>query len=685
MSTRSGALRSLNDIANFIYRNALITSTGIDENGQKQLPANWSAASVFCTGDPILSPCDGPTKTTGPLSPECLIYLWQNAGANEKIGPTYTGYGSSLITDSSNPQYCKATGTLSPIDANGANKQDVIAWWQTKGGVDAVKKIMSDTHAAANAQISTDDERLPYIRQCYGEITLANRPLPPPQTMDECPASTTSLINSIFKIKRGNILNPSFSVSSDYTIVMNITPRGVVNEWSSLIHMTTGKDQFEYGARVLAIFFYPGYVSKLAIHIDHSTSPGWAARETDTNGLDLPLKIGKKSQLVINCSGPKITISVDGTVYGTFTRDGFRYRGKVIVYASDPWYAPANCLITGLCYGRALTNIPPSVVSSETIVVSLLSKAMLYSKDGGNSWKTCGENVFPPSFESRVYFILNNGNQWLAGGPSSRGTRLATSKDGINWTEVASMVNRGAAWSGCYSAVWTGDSWIILELLLPSYTVQAYYSYDGISWSPMKLGSNPGVTQIALGNSTLVAVCGGIKRGGNPANHAIYYSLDNGDSWDFAQGADDYFQGDANLQCVGFNGTYFVAGGCSTAAGYPPIMLYSSNGINWRKANIPAGVNQRIFSVKSNGRMWVCSAGSDGLLYSTDTVNWTRSYQPVIVQGATWPNGSPHGIKWTGTEWYAGCNNGAVSSSDGINWKIASVSKLASVGIDAIG
>jgi hypothetical protein len=685
MSKRDGSLRSLNDIADFVYNNALITSTGIDKNGRKQLPANWSAASMFCTGVPISSPCDGPTKATGPLSAECISYLWQNAGANQNIGPTYNGYGTSLITDSTDPQYCTAKGTLSPTDINGVNKPEVIAWWQTKGGVDAVKKIMSDTYAAANAQISSDDERMPYIRQCYGELTLADRPLPAPQPMDDCPASTTSLIKSIFKPKRDNMLNSSFSISPDYTIVMNITPRGVVNEWSSLIHMTTGKDQFEYGSRVLAIFFYPGYVSKLAIHIDHSSSPGWAARETDTKGLDLPLTIGKKSQLVINCNGSKITISVDGTVYGNFTREGLRYRGKVKVYASSPWYPPANCLITSLCYGRALSTIVPAVVSSNTTVIAIISRAMIYSNDGGNNWKPCGENAFPSSLESRVYFILNNGSQWLAGGPSSSGTRLAVSKDGINWTEVASMVNRGATWSSYYSGVWTGDSWIIMELLLPSYQTKALYSYDGISWSEMQIGVNSYVTEIAAGKSTLVAVCGGIKRGANPANHAIYYSLDNGDSWDFAPNVDDYFQGDANLQCVGFNGTYFVAGGCSTAAGYPPIMLYSSNGINWTKANIPAGVKGRIWSAKSNGTMWVSSAGTDGLLYSTDTVNWTRSYQPEIVQGATWPNGSPHGIKWTGSEWYAGCNNGVVSSPDGINWKIAPVSKLINAHVDALG
>jgi len=690
MSNLDGSLRSSNDIANFIYNNAVITSTGIDENGQRQSLSNWSEASMFCTGNPILSPCEGPTKTSGPLSSECIIFLWQNGGANNSFGPTYSGYGSSLTPGSSNPQYCRPTGTLSPIDPNGSLKPEVITWWQSKGGIDAVKKIMSDTYAAANAQSSTDNERLPYIRQCYGNLNLANRPpAPPAPSIEACPPSTTSLITSPFRPTRGKILNPSFTTSDNFTITMNITPRAVVNEWSSLIHMTTEKNEEEYGSRVFAIFFYPGYVSKVAIHIDHSTNPGWAARVTDTNGLDVPLAIDKKSQFVVTCNGPTITITVDGMVCGTFTRNGLRYRGRVKVYASSPWYASANCIISQLCYGRNVvvnTNtIQSPSASSSIIIVTPPSKGLFYSNNT-TTWTNTAINEFPPAFESRVYFIVNNGSQWLAGGPSSRGTRLATSRDGITWTEITTMVNRGAAWSGYYSCVWTGNSWIILELLLPNYSTKALYSYDGISWSEMQVGTNPGVTQIAAGRSTLVAVCGGIKRGANPANHAIFYSLDNGDSWDFAPGVDDYFGGDANLECVGFNGTYFVAGGCATAAGYPPIMLYSSNGINWSKANIPGGINGRIFSVKSNGAMWVSSAGTDGLLYSTDSINWTRSYQPEIVRGATWPNGSRHGIKWSGSAWFVGCNNGVVTSPNGVNWTIlSSVSQICNNGTDAIG
>jgi hypothetical protein len=185
MSNTDGSLRNLNDISDFIYNKALIAYTGIDENGQKQTIQDWSDASLFCTGVAITSPCDGPGKETGPLSADCLVYLWKNAGANNPLGATYSGYGTSLFPSGSSdaPQYCQATGTLSPSDANGKIKEDIVVWWQDKGGVTAVKKIMSDIYAAANAQASSDDQRSPYITQCYGSIPMAKPPAMNPSTI----------------------------------------------------------------------------------------------------------------------------------------------------------------------------------------------------------------------------------------------------------------------------------------------------------------------------------------------------------------------------------------------------------------------------------------------------------------------------------------------------------------------
>jgi hypothetical protein len=195
MTSPDGSSRTINDIANYIYVNAIITSTGIDDTGNKKTIQDWSAASVFCTGKEINSPCEGPEKDTGPLSPECIIYLWNNQGSsklwngnNNPIGPTYDYANAySLFRNGMVLRGCQASGYMSPIDTHGTHKKPVIEYWQTQGGVNNVKTMMRNLHAAANAQAASDDTRAPYFKNCYGNIDYAARPPPIPPPM---PAET---------------------------------------------------------------------------------------------------------------------------------------------------------------------------------------------------------------------------------------------------------------------------------------------------------------------------------------------------------------------------------------------------------------------------------------------------------------------------------------------------------------
>ena len=62
--------------------------TGKDKNNRILSIPEWNEASMFATGVPINTPCDGPGGTP-PLSRECLNYLYKNKGAGGRIGSTY--------------------------------------------------------------------------------------------------------------------------------------------------------------------------------------------------------------------------------------------------------------------------------------------------------------------------------------------------------------------------------------------------------------------------------------------------------------------------------------------------------------------------------------------------------------------------------------------------------------------
>ena len=169
---------TINDIANYIYEQAIITSTGNNLAGQKLTVPQISVASVFCTGREITSPCDLGNKDSGPLSIDCIDYLWKNEGDGKSLGSTYwrASQASGLFKKGYTPRFCQASGTLAPVGDDGKPNNMNIAYWQKQGGVNAVKAIMRDIHADANSEM-LDDDKEAAILQCYG-TNLAKRPKP---------------------------------------------------------------------------------------------------------------------------------------------------------------------------------------------------------------------------------------------------------------------------------------------------------------------------------------------------------------------------------------------------------------------------------------------------------------------------------------------------------------------------
>lgn len=335
MANSDGSLRTLNEISDFIYNMALITSTGSDENGKKQSIENWSKASVFCTGREVTSPCDTPVKNSGPLSPDCITYLWNNEGAKplsgghtNPTGSTYNGNAHSLFEKGEAKRFCQSSGTLAP-----SKSKENIKYWQKFGGVSAVKREMNNLYSAANAQLQADDKLAPYFRQCYGEIELA-----------KAPACSTALLPISYIPKQNTVLASNLQMTQDFILSMDITPNGTVGSYASIIHFTTGPDCCDLGQRAPGLWFAPGTIDTFALHIGHSNDGGWACRPSG-----MPFAVGKTSNLKIECRGQNITVTVDDKVY-KYTHDGYRYSGKIkTIYGSDPWYPPANCSVENVC------------------------------------------------------------------------------------------------------------------------------------------------------------------------------------------------------------------------------------------------------------------------------------------------------------------------------------------------
>ena len=107
------------------------------------------------------------------------------------------------------------------------------------------------------------------------------------------------------------------------------------------MHFTTINNCCEFGSRSPAIFFIPGSTG-LHVTIGDSTDGNWGI---DTDALPL----NALTKVTLECNGKSVKLTVGATVYSA-TQPTHRYAGNLIVYAGDPWWAPAKAVICNLQY-----------------------------------------------------------------------------------------------------------------------------------------------------------------------------------------------------------------------------------------------------------------------------------------------------------------------------------------------
>jgi len=195
--------------------------TGKNGNTPLSIP-DWNTVSMWGTGVPINTPCDGP----GAGSPACASYLYLNQGAISRVGPTYTSSTSNATKkegfDDMPPLIYNRPGTvLDPTTSTGAAfaKQYGTDINGLKGAYDSVART------AANNSLKNSEREL-QLKQAFG-VTLV------PMKNDVIPPLRNTLMQGRYITliyNRFECLNlAQIGVYSDDSISSNvITPRTVV-------------------------------------------------------------------------------------------------------------------------------------------------------------------------------------------------------------------------------------------------------------------------------------------------------------------------------------------------------------------------------------------------------------------------------------------------------------------------
>ena len=159
---------SIDDIVDALTGTMVKALTGKDASGNMLSIPDWNAASMYATGIPINTPCDGPGGQA-PLSQQCLSYLYANQGVYSHIGSTYSQFparAASAVNEGfavSPNTFNQPQGSLNP---NGGG-MDI---GQTFSGVDQAKQYYDDTNRLANDNTKKNGERRDAIQKAYGVV-----------------------------------------------------------------------------------------------------------------------------------------------------------------------------------------------------------------------------------------------------------------------------------------------------------------------------------------------------------------------------------------------------------------------------------------------------------------------------------------------------------------------------------
>jgi hypothetical protein len=164
LNNKAMASLTIDEIVEILAAKVDLANTGVSQNGEDVSIETINEASMFMLGIEVRSPCDINSQN-GPLTDSCLQYLYDNRGAGQKEGPTYTSsFGP-------NTSFCTRKGTASPTNAQGVKNRSLIVQLRRYGGIRGVQGAFDSIHKLANSSGGDNQNEVQRgLAFCYGVI-----------------------------------------------------------------------------------------------------------------------------------------------------------------------------------------------------------------------------------------------------------------------------------------------------------------------------------------------------------------------------------------------------------------------------------------------------------------------------------------------------------------------------------
>jgi hypothetical protein len=405
--------------------------TGKDANGNNLSLSAWNTVSMWANGTPINTPCDGPNKDNGPLSQDCLTYLYMNQGVNSHIGPTYSLQSSQIASmkgQNSPNTYCQPGTAIDPATPAG------LKFGQSLGGINAVKQTYDQINRMANDNTKSNTERAQAVQQCYGV------------TFD--PMSTP-------KVKGPTQV---FSVAPDYIYTRDQAPQICAKYGAQVATSAQVQEALTYGANWCAC----SWVS------DSSTAiyPITTQISNDCGGAGLPPGIRNCGDMVswtggkagVNCYGPKPGIDdypenvirpfsetlwdqpstqpVPGGPQGVFTVLAGDYGGGNY----NIWYVDKNLAQSTMNWTQIPGGLTTISLAPQGFMFGTNSSGAIYYLNKYNSWSASSSWIQIPGSLIQIY----TDGQLVCGVNSVKNIFIATVANARagQWTPIQGQLNK---------------------------------------------------------------------------------------------------------------------------------------------------------------------------------------------------------------------------------------------------
>jgi hypothetical protein len=411
-----------------------ISSTGREKGVRVTIP-KWDEESRFCTGRSIKSPCDIDDKENGPLSTDCLEYIYQNKGAVDGIpggiGPTYQNSLGTTSLDPKNPQYCTPNGTAAPTNQNGdANYQVIDTINNNHKGVRNVRNFYNNIHMRANDNSLKDSERQEAVQQCYG---LNFNPLP---TMEDktntlvAPMCVPETIVAVMQNPSRGVNRKQVMINDEWSITFGLKLNAVMSTWTNILQISSnGEDHQGFGARVPGIYVIPNSTGLLVSVMQ--TESNW---EQWIRTSDIPLL--QEVQVNLSYKNNLLTLNITGAtnIHVIHRIPEKLYKGMAQFMAPSIYHVPFRGTVTNLsfCSNNVATSSVLDVPSGRKktpfnpVGTNQPFDLPMYGGGGGfHTRRTCPGNSYITEFYGGVGDVIDR-----IGARCSDGTNLGAAGGG---------------------------------------------------------------------------------------------------------------------------------------------------------------------------------------------------------------------------------------------------------------